>query len=291
MAKKHGPVRLGRWLIPGVMAFALPAVAQEATPAADPAPTAAPEKPDPTPATPAPDAAPAAATADAEAPDAGDNGALVIAPSSTFGLLVEDAFGGQPDQTVGAGLSVGWHYGDMVVQLEGEWQMHERTYLAEGAGPDGGAPLARVEEHSAYGAATFHYDFANLAGVDFRDFAFGPYGGLLGRQLINDIYPSLLAGVLVGAEVGIDVGRGLRFDAGVDYTHHIGRFFLDEALGETASRHGKQLGWLRWRGAFGLFQDELTALSLGYQGSWLALEHTNTYDHTAKLELSLALPL
>lgn len=271
---------------PAEVAPAAPAEATAETPAMPPETLEPIAVPDPTPAAPATPAAAAAAEA-----QGGENGVLLITPEAGFGWLTEDASTGQADQTVSAGLSIAWARGDMKVELAGAWQQHERTYLAEGSDLDGGVPMVRVEEMSAHGEASFHYDFATLAGVDWRDTAFGIYGGLLGRQLINDVYPSLLAGVMVGAEAGLAVGQGLRFDAGVDYTHHIGRFFLDEALDETHSRHGKQLGWMRWRGTFSLAHDDLASLGLGYRGGWLALEHTNLYDHGAEVALTIALPL
>lgn len=211
-----------------------------------------------------------------------------LTPEAGFGWQLQELEPGDDDQTLRYGLGFEYQMEEMRVRAQVQHMLYERTYLGTGANLDGqGLQQVTVDEQAIHGEATFYYDIAEPLEVAWRDLALGLYGGLQARQLVNDVFPVTLMGVVTGAESSLWLARNLRFTANVDYTHNLGRMILDQ---ETSS-FGDTLGLMRFGGAVGLYFERDTMFSVGYQGTWMAMEKADFIESAVVMSLSMATPL
>ncbi len=213
---------------------------------------------------------------------------LRVAPEVGFGWQLQELDSGDQDQLFRYGLQVDYQMNEMRVRGSLQHMLYTRTYLGAGVNIDGqGLQQIAVDEQAIHAEAAFVYDLAEPLEVAWRDLSLGLYGGLQTRQLINDVFPATLFGVLTGAEGGLWLARDLRFTASVDYTHNLGRLLLSP----ESSSFGDALGLMRYGGAVGMYFKRDTMFSIGYQGTWIALEKADFLENAFVVSLSMATPL
>lgn len=281
-------------LVAALVGWASAAGAQAETPdGAEPAtseveakPTAPAAEAEPT--APAVEAKPAAATKAAPAGfDAPQR--LEIAPEVGFGWLDPGVEGDRLSESLSWGLGLAVRRGGLAIRGAFRHRVYDRTYVRPGPPPPGAEQEAQIDldEQSVQGELTAGFDLAPALGWGFRALSLEAYGGVLTRAYINDLFPANLLGVVTGAQAGLRVATGLRFQLGVDYTYDLGPQLFDP----PTSLAGSPLGLLRHRAALLLQFPPAAQLTLGYAGSWLAMEHEDVLEHLALLNLTLVWPL
>ncbi len=265
-------------------------VTPEAAPALEPTP-----EPPAVPAVPAPVAAPEApagaelvgsAELRAASPAPAPTDRLRLNASSGFGWVDAGQAGPRRDAfDYGVGLT--WLHEDLRVFGNVEHARYRREYLGQGADPAGGPAQSLDLDEDALGARIgLGYDLAGPLDWHWQNLELLPFGALALRQYINDIFPSTLAGVQVGLDLGLELAPRLRAKVGGDYTYNLGRFVFS---GEEPLQ-GVALGLAAGRAALEIDFAPAT-LAFGYQGRWLTLEHDLLVEHLAQLALSFDLSL
>lgn len=174
---------------------------------------------------------------------------------------------------------------DLEIALDGSLQFYERTYVTTLPGQSGaGALRVPVDETRLRTGLSVGYNLLGPAGVE-RDLAeVAPYLRFELDQFRNDVVPQSILELGLGLDTSLRIADGLHLEAGVAYGYAV-----SAGPAEVAARlaFGTVLGELRYRGGIVISVPPRARLHVGYEGEWVALEHSNSYQNSLSLGLDV----
>jgi len=212
---------------------------------------------------------------------------LTFRPRLGFGWLTTDQEALSPREQFAGAFELGLARGGFRLLGGFDLRDYRRPYRDPNPGPAGLTAGVDLDEQLFGGRVVAGYDLGPRIGLADRELHLTPYGGLQLRQYVNDVYPATAFGTTVGAQGGLLLARGLQLGVLGEYSYNLGQHLFSA----PESLEGALLGLARYGAELGFRFGERTLLTVGYEGSWLALEHGRLVEHLALLSLTFGLEL
>jgi hypothetical protein len=172
---------------------------------------------------------------------------------------------------------------NLEVALDGSLQFYDRAYVLNlPSNGEGGALRVDVEETRLRAGLTGGYNVLGLAGIDREDAEVAPYLRFELDQYRNDVVPQSVFGIGLGLNAAVRIANALHLEAGILYSYAAA---TDPPCVCKRLAFGTVLGELRYGAGIVISVPPSARVRLGYEGEWVALEHSNSYQNSLRLGL------